>query len=198
MSSKLHKTHECLPIDEAVVDCKDELTLSLKSLQDKVHCLKESIGNSEDMFKYIKRQALETTQFIKSQFEQLHQVLYQEESARLAAVIKEKEEKIAEIKDKVREHSAEVLSLTETIAIIQEQLKEDNMVLLKNFKATQDRCTSVVIGSDDMSGLLIDVTKHRCNLKYSVWEKMLDHIDFTPVILDPNTAHPCLILAVIH
>lgn len=30
-----------------------------------------------------------------------------------------------------------------------------------------------------MSGLLIDVTKHVCNLKYNVWEKMLDHIDYS-------------------
>ncbi|KAK2893745.1 hypothetical protein Q8A73_016229 [Channa argus] len=193
--SKLHKTHACSEIEEAALDCKDELTLSLKSLQDKVNCLKRIQRDSEDMLKYIKSQALETKRFIKSQFEQLHQVLYQEETARLAAVIKEEEEKIAGMKDKVKEHSAEVMSLTETISIIQEQLKEDNMVLLKNFKATQDRCNSMVIGSDDMSGLLIDVTKHRCNLKYFVWEKMLDHIDFTPVTLDPNTAHPCLILS---
>lgn len=30
-----------------------------------------------------------------------------------------------------------------------------------------------------MSGLLIDVTKHLCNLKYRVWEKMLDDIDYS-------------------
>lgn len=30
-----------------------------------------------------------------------------------------------------------------------------------------------------MSGLLIDMTKHLCNLKYRVWEKMLDHIDYS-------------------
>lgn len=77
-----------------------------------------------------------------------------------------------------------------------------------------------------MSGLLLDVTKHLCNLKYRIWEKMLDDIDYSestlftanieicvvvpttitficihilactaPVTLDPNTAHPCLILS---
>lgn len=30
-----------------------------------------------------------------------------------------------------------------------------------------------------MSGLLIDVTKHLSNLKYRVWETMLDHIDYS-------------------
>lgn len=68
---------------------------------------------------------------IKSQFEQLYEVLHQEESARIAAVKKEEEEKIAGMKDKIKELSAEVLSLTETIAVIQETLKEEDMDLLK-------------------------------------------------------------------
>ncbi|XP_044036793.1 nuclear factor 7, ovary [Siniperca chuatsi] len=194
-SSKLHKTHDCSPIGEAVLDCKDELALSLKSLQDKLDSLKRIHLTSVDMFKYIKSQALETQRSIKSQFKQLHEVLYQEESARIAAVEKEVDQKIAGMKDMIKDLSAEALSLSETIIVIQEQLKEDDVVLLKNFKATQDRGKSVALGPDNMSGLLIDVTKHLCNLKYRVWEKMLDHIDYTPVTLDPNTAHPCLILS---
>ncbi|XP_068435007.1 zinc-binding protein A33 [Clinocottus analis] len=194
-SSKLHKSHDCSPIEEAVLDCKEELASSLKNLNDKEDSLKRIHTTSADMFEYIKNQALETQRLIKDHFEQLHQVLYQEESARIAAVKKEEDEKIAGMKDKIKELSAQVLSLTETISVIQEQLKEDDLILLKNFKATQDREKSIALGPDNMSGLLIDVTKHLCNLKYKVWEKMLDHIDYTPVTLDPNTAHPCLILS---
>ncbi|XP_073350542.1 zinc-binding protein A33 [Pagrus major] len=194
-SSKLHKNHDCSPIEEAVLDCKDELSLSLKSLQNKLESLKRIHLTSTDLFKYIKSQSLETQKLIKSQFEQLHQVLHQEESERIAAVKKEEEEKMAGMKDKMKELSAEVLLLAETISVIQEQLKEDDMVMLRNFKDTQDREQSIALGSDNMSGVLIDVTKHLSNLKYRAWEKMLDHIDYTPVTLDPNTAHPCLILS---
>lgn len=35
------------------------------------------------------------------------------------------------MKDKVKELSAEMLSITETISVIQEELKEDDMVLLE-------------------------------------------------------------------
>ncbi|CAJ1075216.1 nuclear factor 7%2C ovary [Xyrichtys novacula] len=194
-SSKLHKSHDCSPIEEATVDCKDELSLSLKSLQDKLDNLKRIHMTSADTFKYIKTQSLETQRLIKSQFKQLHQVLHAEESARIAAVKKEEEEKIAGMKDKIKEVSAEVLNLTEIISVIQEQIKEDDMVLLKNFQSTLERRKSVALGSDHMSGTLIDITKHLANLKYTVWENMLDQIDYTPVTLDPNTAHPCLILS---
>nr|XP_040046004.1 zinc-binding protein A33 isoform X2 [Gasterosteus aculeatus aculeatus] len=194
-TSKLHKSHDCSPIDEAVQDCKDELALSLKNLQVKEDNLKRIHMTSTYMSMYIKSQALETQRRIKGHFEQLHQVLYQEESARIAAVKKEEEEKIAGIKDMVKEQSAEEQSVTETISAIQEQLEEDEIVLLKNFKAIQDRERSIAPGSENMSGLLIDVAKHLCNLQYNVWEKILDHIDYTPVTLDPNTAHPCLILS---
>ncbi|XP_028267201.1 nuclear factor 7, brain [Parambassis ranga] len=194
-SSKLHKGHDCSPIEEALLDCKDELALSLKSLQNKLQTLQRIHKTSTDMFRHIKSQTLETQKMIKNQFEQLHQILRREESARLAAVKKEEEEKIAGMNNKIRELSVEVLSLTDTISVIEEQLKEDDRVLLKNFKATRDRSDSMVLGSENMSGLLIDVSKHLCNLKYRVWEKLLDHIDYTPVTLNPNTAHPCLILS---
>lgn len=44
---------------------------------------------------------------------------------------REEEEKIAGMKHKFKELAAEVLSLSETIAVIHEELKEDDMVLLK-------------------------------------------------------------------
>ncbi|KAL1279640.1 hypothetical protein QQF64_026313, partial [Cirrhinus molitorella] len=33
------------------------------------------------------------------------------------------------------------------------------------------------------------------NLPFRVWKKMQDIVQNTPVILDPNTAHPCLLLS---
>ncbi|CAL9693208.1 unnamed protein product [Knipowitschia caucasica] len=193
-SSKLHKSHDCSPIEEAVLDCKDELSISLKSLQEKLEELKRIHRTSADLFTYIKGQSLATQNVIKSQFEELHQILNQEERARLSAVTKEEQEKIARMKDKTKELSAEMLCIAETIDLIQDELKEEDIVLLKNFRDTHDRSKSIPLGSD-AAGALIDVTKHLSNLKYKVWEKILDHIDYSPVILDPNTAHPCLILS---
>ncbi|XP_015803904.1 zinc-binding protein A33 [Nothobranchius furzeri] len=194
-SSKLHKNHECLPKDEALQDCKDELEASLKNLREKLKSLEEIQRTSAELLKHVESQMLETQAAIRSQFQQLHQVLYDEESSRLAAVEREKEEKITAMKEKIRNTSVDVISATETIAVIQKQLTENDMDLLQNFKATQDRSQGVLSGLHNMSGLLMDVTKHLSNLKCRVWEKLLDSVGYTHVTLDPNTAHPCLVLS---
>lgn len=76
-------------------------------------------------------QSVQTQTMIKDQFGQLHDVLHQEESKRLASVRREEETRIAGMKEKTKELSAEVQSLKESISVVQGQLKEDDMLLLK-------------------------------------------------------------------
>ncbi|XP_045571351.1 E3 ubiquitin-protein ligase TRIM35 isoform X2 [Salmo salar] len=133
---------------------------------------------------------------IKDLFVELHQFLYDEEAARLAALKEEEEETIGVMKSMVTKAAAGMLYLKETITVItQEMTDAEDMTLLQNFKVTIERAQCTGQGPERISGVLIDVAKHLCNLKYRVWKKMLLHVEYTPVTLDPNTAHPCLLLS---
>ncbi|XP_029585174.1 tripartite motif-containing protein 35-like [Salmo trutta] len=46
-----------------------------------------------------------------------------------------------------------------------------------------------------VSGALIDVAKHLGNLKFRVWEKMQEIVQYSPMILDPKTGHPGLLVS---
>ncbi|XP_061703278.1 E3 ubiquitin-protein ligase TRIM35 isoform X2 [Syngnathoides biaculeatus] len=191
--SKAHKDHQCSPVEEATADCKGKLSEALESLGDKLDKLKTVHESSGDMLKHIKDQSAETQRLIRVQFEQLRQTLGREEEARLAAVKKEEEEKMAALDDKMKQMAAEALSLTESVEAVRRLLGEDDVDLLKKFKDQEVR--NATPAAADMRGVLIDVAEHLSNLKYRVWEKMLEGLDYTPVTLDPNTAHPCLFLS---
>ncbi|KTG01539.1 hypothetical protein cypCar_00049175 [Cyprinus carpio] len=75
-------------------------------------------------------------------------------------------------------------------------MKASDVCFLKEFPVTMER---VQISSQPdpqtPSGALIHVPRYLGNLPFRVWKKMQDIVQNTPVILDPNTASPLLILS---
>ncbi|XP_031431847.1 E3 ubiquitin-protein ligase TRIM35-like [Clupea harengus] len=181
-ASRKHSGHQFLPIDEAALDYKKQLKAVLKPLQKKLNQFKGVQKTCDRTASHIKVQAHQSEKQIKEEFEKLHQFLKDEEEARIRALKEEEEQKSLIMKEKIEELSKDMSTLSDTITAIKKQMVAEDIIFLQQ-------------KPQGVSGSLIDVAKHLGNLRFRVWEKMKDIVQFTPVVLDPNTADSLLIIS---
>ncbi|XP_014042605.2 zinc-binding protein A33 [Salmo salar] len=190
-----HADHSFCSVGKAAGQRREGLRPQLKTLQEKMAAFNEAELTCDKMAAHIRVQTQRAERQIKEEFEKLHCFLREEEVERLAALKEEEEEKNKRIKERVDEISVIMSSLSDTIMAVEEKLAVDDVSFLQSYKTTMERTQSVPEDPQLGSRALINLAKHLGNLSFQVWEKMQKAVKYTPVVLDPNTAHPSFYLS---
>ncbi|XP_052341180.1 zinc-binding protein A33-like [Oncorhynchus keta] len=191
-----HADHSFCSVGKAAGQRRKGLRPQLEALQKKMAAFSKAELTCNKMVAHIRVQTQRAERQIKEEFEKLHCFLRDEEVERLGALKEEEEENNKRMKERVDEISEIMSSLSDTIRAVEEKLAvDDDVSFLQSYKTIMERTQSVPEDPQLGSRALINLAKHLGNLSFQVWEKMQKAVKYTPVVLDPNTAHPSLYLS---
>uniref|UniRef100_A0A8C6UAJ9 B30.2/SPRY domain-containing protein n=1 Tax=Neogobius melanostomus TaxID=47308 RepID=A0A8C6UAJ9_9GOBI len=147
----------------------------------------------KNLLQHSEKQASVCEAHIKAEFRRFRRFLQEEEELRLRAVMKEQSRQARTVSTKLGRIRDTLASVERSIQELQTQLQRTQEDFIFSYKPAQTH--SPQLPPQPGPGLLLNQAELLGNLAFRVWRKMGKIVQSSPVILDPNTAHPDLRLS---
>ncbi|XP_065420161.1 zinc finger protein RFP-like isoform X2 [Chrysemys picta bellii] len=203
--SRDHREHTVVPVEEAAEDYKDQIRSRLEILKKEREVILSFKLSGENKSHELLKQLETEKQKIVSEFQQLHQFLEEQERlllAQLEELNKEIEKRGAEYVAKLSE---EISSFSSLISEMEQKCQQPAREFLQDIKGTLSRCErekfqNPVAFSSDLKWRIWESSQRNASLE-TIMKKFTDslsssqRLDKANVTLDPDTAHPQLIVS---
>ncbi|XP_038671645.1 zinc-binding protein A33-like [Scyliorhinus canicula] len=190
--SRKHKSHNFLPILEAVEIYKDGVKSSLDSLTQKKSTVLEMEQQQKQKISQIRKQSVSLQSHITSEFTKMHQILTEIEQ-RFIRDLREEEEKILKpMEENLCEIQENLNSIQEKLSKLKNQLEQKDGVRFLKEEASGKRRISDEGKKLSLADGVLSIGKFNSPLPFPGWREMLDVINPVSVTLDVETANPRL------
>ncbi|XP_053235242.1 zinc finger protein RFP-like isoform X2 [Podarcis raffonei] len=205
--SKEHKSHEVIPLEEASQEYKDQISSCLDNVRKEREKILVFKADTEKEIQDLLKQTGAEREKMVAEFRRLHQFLEEQEKRILAQMAEVEKEIAAQREEHLARLSRELSSLDSLIREMEEKLQEPASELLQDIGSFLQR-------SQEKENLEDPAVAFPPALKWRIWDfrdinpflegvmkKFRDTVEYglqlrkENVTLDPDTAHPLLILS---
>ncbi|XP_029461563.1 E3 ubiquitin-protein ligase TRIM39-like isoform X1 [Rhinatrema bivittatum] len=200
--SQDHRSHTVIPREEAVQEYKKKFQTCLDCLRKQLGDLLKLKSSEEKKAEDLRSETEIERQKIVTDIEELHQFLNEQKQILLLTLEEEKEKILQRIGENVTQLENQISSIKQLISEIEEKSQQSAAEILKDVKDAMSRYQNVefpepkVVSTDLKMDFLLGYPQQLKTLftKFAGWwmEYGKYAVDLT---LDPETAHPLLILS---
>ncbi|XP_069840711.1 nuclear factor 7, brain-like isoform X2 [Dendropsophus ebraccatus] len=197
-----HASHNFLPILDAVGVYRTELSAIVAPLEEALKVTEQLTSQQSEKVEQHKNNVSEFREHIVSEFDKLRSFLKEREEKLLDQLQEQGESLLKEMEANMVKMQENQDNIKETITMANERMNDtDSISFLTGIKSFIEKC------QDEQQDVMVSgntlLSKDLCQgtfkgpIQYSVWNQMKSFIQpyLSPMMLDPATAHPNLILS---